>query len=137
VIPTDSKTLRERLVEIADAVGAKPPGEAGVKAWFIALKDFPIEDVVDALDTWLRTKPKMPTPADIRLVLAVRLSDRIERNAVTEKAQFASAARRILTEAEKRIGRQHLAKALGVLKPTFDPELAAERAAIQGEGEPC
>jgi len=78
VNPTDSLVLKDRLAEIADAVGAKAPGELGVKAWYIALKDFPIDKVVGALDTWLRTKPKMPAPADIRQIVAASVSDRLE-----------------------------------------------------------
>jgi len=61
VNPSDLPTLRARLSELADAVGSKAVGEAGLKAWLAALSDFAMPDVVDALDTWLRTKPKMPT----------------------------------------------------------------------------
>jgi hypothetical protein len=115
VNPTDTQAMKGRLTEFADAVGARAPGEAGLKAWYIALKDFAIDEVVDALDQWLRTKPKMPAPADIRLILAGRLSDRIERQAAAEKAEFANGARRILTDAQRAIGREHLAHIRAIL----------------------
>lgn len=108
--PTDHSTLRARLSELADALGSKAPGEAGVKAWYIALKDFPIEQVINSLDHWLRTKPKMPAPADIRKILSGILSDRIEAHAIAEKQQFAIGAKRILSEASRCIGREHLGK---------------------------
>jgi len=111
--PTDTKTLKDRLTELADAVGSKPVGEAGAKGWYIALKDFPLEEIVDSLDQWLRTKPKMPTPSDIRLILAGRLSDRIEHQAIADKSQFAAGAQRILTD--RRIGQEHLAKIREIL----------------------
>jgi hypothetical protein len=78
--PTDTKTLADRLLELADAVGAKAPGDAGLKAWYIALKDFAIEDIVGSLDTWLRTRPKMPSPSDVRAILLQRTSDQAARD---------------------------------------------------------
>jgi len=120
--PSDHKTLHERLTELADALGAKAPGEAGVKAWYIALKDFPIDEVVDALDTWLRTKPKMPAPADVRSILAGRLSDRIERQAIKDKLEFAQGAARILGDPQ--IARLHLQRIWTILKNSrpHDPD---------------
>ncbi|HWW29926.1 MAG TPA: hypothetical protein VNY80_07940 [Steroidobacteraceae bacterium] len=96
------------MAEMADALGTKAPGESGTKAWFIALKDFAVDEVVDALDHWLRTKPKMPSPFEIRAILAGRLSDRIEAKAVAEKRVFAAGAHRILSDAERRAGREQL-----------------------------
>lgn len=113
--PADLGTLRQRLTELADAVGSKAPGEAGIKAWLMALRDFQMPEVVDAMDQWVRTKTKMPAPADIRLILAGRLSDRIERKAVEDAAQFAAGGKRILSEASKRIARGHLDKIAALL----------------------
>lgn len=112
---SDIPTLRERLAELADAVGAKSPGEAGVKAWLVALRDFSMPDVTGALDQWLRTKAKMAAPADIRLILAGRLSDRIERKAAADKAEFAAASRRMVSEASRRLARGHLDKIAAIL----------------------
>src|SRR5882672_2020895 len=56
---------------------------------------------------------KMPTPSDIRLILAGRLSDRIEHQAIADKSQFAAGAQRILTD--RRIGQEHLAKIREIL----------------------
>jgi hypothetical protein len=80
MIPADTATLRDRLIELADAVGAKAPGEPGVKAWYIALKDFAIDDIVGALDHWLRNRPKMPSPSDIRVTLAERKNSQRARD---------------------------------------------------------
>lgn len=73
---SDLATLRDRLTELSEAVGAKVPGEAGVKAWLMALRDFPLPEVVDALDQWVRTKAKMAAPSEIRALIAERLSNR-------------------------------------------------------------
>lgn len=111
--PTDTKILKDRLSELADALGARGPGDSGMKAWYIALKDFGVDEVVDSLDQWLRTKGKMPTPSDIRLILAGRLSDRIERQAIVDKGQFAAGARAIL--GDRKIGHAHLDKIRQIL----------------------
>lgn len=119
--PTDTKTLQERLKEMADGLGSKAIGDAGIKAWYIALKDFSIEEIVDALDTWLRTKPKMPAPADVRSILAGRLSDRIERQAVADREAFAAGAKRIVSDASKQIARANLGR-IGMLLHSMRPE---------------
>jgi hypothetical protein len=111
----DGKTLKARLSELADALGGKAPGEAGIKAWTVSLQDFPIEEVVAALDLWLQTKTKMPAPADIRQILAGRLSDRIEAKAQAEKAEYEAGATRILSEVSRGIGREYLAKIRDIL----------------------
>lgn len=105
---SDLPTLRDRLTELAEALGGKAPGEGGVKAWLLALRDFAMPDVTDALDQWLRTKTKMPAPADVRLILAGRLSDRIEAKAVAERAEFAAGAKRIVSESQRRFARHQL-----------------------------
>lgn len=122
---SDIPTLRERLAELADAVGARPPGEAGVKAWLMALRDFPMPDVTDALDQWLRSKTKMPAPADIRLILSGRISDRLEQHAAAEKAQFAVGGKRIVTEAQRRLARatfDRIAAVLHAYRRDHDPD---------------
>jgi hypothetical protein len=121
---SDIPTLRERIAELAEALGSKAPGEAGLRAWLAALKDFPMPEVVDAFDHWLRTKPKMPAPSDIRLILAGRLSDRIERQAAADKGDFVQGSKRILTAAQKAIGQEHLAKIRAILsnQGTHDPD---------------
>lgn len=108
--PSDIPILRARLCETAEALGAKAIGEAGLKAWQIALKDFPCADVIDALDQWLRTKQKMPVPADIRALCSAHLSDRIEIRAIADKAEFAAGARNMMAVIDKRIGREHLTR---------------------------
>ena len=117
--PSDLPTLRARLTETADALGSKVPGDAGLKAWLSALSDFAMPDVVDALDTWLRTKPKMPSPADIRGILAGRLSDRIERQVTEDRAAFGAGAKRVLSD--PRIAKAELGK-IGLILHAMRPE---------------
>lgn len=105
---SDIPTLRDRLTELAEALGSKAPGEGGVKAWLLALRDFPMPDVTDALDQWLRTKTKMPAPADIRSILASRLSDRVEQKAIAEAAEFVIGGKRIISESQRRFARRQL-----------------------------
>ena len=116
----DIPTLSARLNEMADALGCKPVSDIGVKAWLMALRDFAIEAVVDALDAWLRTKAKMPTPAEIRSICVARLSDRIESKSAVDKAEFASAARAIIASPSTR--RLHLDRIAAMLcGPPSDP----------------
>ncbi len=79
--PADLPTLRDRMAECLEALAGKPPSEAGVKGWFLALRDLPLPAVVDALDGWLRTKTKVPTPADIRAMVGNRRGEEMERAA--------------------------------------------------------
>lgn len=122
---SDIPVLSARLAELAEAVGSKPPGEGGVKAWLLALRDFPMPDVTDAFDQWLRTKTKMPAPADIRLILAGRLSDRIESKARAEQAEFAAGAKRIVSDASRKLARSsfdRIARALEAFRRDDDPD---------------
>jgi hypothetical protein len=63
--PHDIKPMTEALQAAFDALGARSPGDAGVKQWFRALKGFPVEDVVDSLDSWVMSNRRAPTPTDI------------------------------------------------------------------------
>ena len=116
MIPTDVPTMKARLVEMFEAMNAKAPTDAAMRAWFVALRDYPIDEVVSALDRWLLVKAKPPAPAEIRSLCAARLSDRIERDARQAKGDFEAGARRVLSEADRAIGRQCLAKARAVLR---------------------
>lgn len=79
--PADLPALRDRMAECVEAISGKAPSEGAVKGWFVALRDLRIDQVVDALDGWLRTKSKVPTPADIRAIVGSRLGEKIERDA--------------------------------------------------------
>lgn len=61
--PHDLKPFTEALLGVFDALGGRPPGQAGIEVWFRTLKGFPIGDVVDSLDTWVARNGKPPTPA--------------------------------------------------------------------------
>ncbi len=83
--PHDIPTLRSRISECMEALSGKPPTEGAIKGWFVALRDLRIDHVVDALDSWLRTKSKLPTPVDIRAMVGSKVSERVEGIAVPEK----------------------------------------------------
>jgi len=79
----------------------------------------------------------MPAPADVRLILAGRLSDHIERQSVARKAEFAVGAQRIL--ADPQIARVHLDRCFQVLRksaPSSDFEWNKERLAIAHQDDP-
>ena len=145
----DLQTLKERLVELAEALGGKAPSSAALKLWGSVLKDYPIEDICDAIQLWARTKTKFPAPSEIASLCARRLSERIEGQAVAHKSSFAAGASKIL--ADPRIARTHLAKCLDVLKvraeaakkdevlfdrKVYDAEWIAEREAMLRQEEP-
>jgi hypothetical protein len=110
----DLPTLRDRLTELADALGAKIPGDAGMKAWLAALRDYPCQNVVDALDQWLRTKSKMPAPAEIRQILGVMTSERIERAAADRALEQMHTPATL--EASTEVGRRELAKIWALIR---------------------
>lgn len=63
--PHDFKPFTDAMRATFDAIGARAPGEDGLKTWFRALKAFPCEDVVDSLDAWVMSNRRAPTPTDI------------------------------------------------------------------------
>lgn len=63
--PHDIKPFNEAIRATFDAIGARAPGDEGLKSWFRALKAFPCEDVVDSLDSWVMSNRRAPTPNDI------------------------------------------------------------------------
>ncbi|BAP87278.1 sigma-54 interacting response regulator protein [Burkholderiales bacterium GJ-E10] len=84
---SDLPTLRSRVGECLEAMSGKPPTESAVKGWFAALRDLRLDHVVDALDNWLRTKSKIPTPADIRAMVGNRRGEEMERTAREDAAR--------------------------------------------------
>jgi hypothetical protein len=133
--PSDGKILKERLEQLADALGAKCPSGKGLQVWYEVLKGFYIADVISALDKWATEKVKFPAPAEIAKVCSEFLSIRVERKAVLDKAEFAEGATRILGNPE--IARIHLAKIWRILKPTdADLELQREREAMIAQDMP-
>ncbi len=115
--PSDIPTLRSRLAECMEAMSGKPPTEAAVKGWFVALRDLRMDQVVDALDSWLRTKSKMPAPADIRAVIGVRVSEKIESQASAPSPTLADLRPSSPNSPAYRAFRRHLAEILSRQKP--------------------
>ena len=128
----DVQTLNDRLTELAEAFGAKPVTKGAMAVWVGVLKDYPIEDICDAIAQWARTKTKFPAPSEISGLCSARLSDRVEAGAVREKAKYSAASCKIL--ADPRIARTHLEKCFAVLKR--DAEWIAEREAMLRQEEP-
>lgn len=82
----DLAAVVERLNALAELYGAKPPTPKAVELWWEAVKGYAVGDVLGALDDWMRSKPKPPMPSDVVAMAADRLSNRIEQQAVAEKA---------------------------------------------------
>jgi len=112
---SDGRILKERLEQLADALGSKCPSGKGLQVWFEVLKGYLVADVLGALDVWATEKTKFPAPAEIGRICAGFLSDRIEREAVHAKAEFGQGAARIL--GNPAIARLHLAKIWAIPKP--------------------
>ncbi|BAP87759.1 ABC-type dipeptide transport system, periplasmic component [Burkholderiales bacterium GJ-E10] len=92
MIPQDLEVLKERLAEVWGARNARPPEGSGLKGWFIPLKDLPVELVVDSLDRWNKTNPKLPTPPEIRAA-ALQLRDEGAARRARAQADMAAAVR--------------------------------------------
>lgn len=84
--PLDNAVLQERLEEAYGAFGKNLPPKAA-KAWVQTCKEFPIEDVVSALDVAVKSHTRPPVPADIWKLCNEWRTDRIEREAKEFKAK--------------------------------------------------
>lgn len=83
----DMATVHDRLNGLAELYGAKPPTTKAVEFWWDALRGFASGDVLSAIDIWMRSRSKMPMPSDIVVLAGEAVSDRIERQAIADKAQ--------------------------------------------------
>lgn len=63
--PHELKPFSEALLATFDAIGARPPGQAGIEVWFRTLRPFAVGDAVGALDAWAVRNRRPPAPADI------------------------------------------------------------------------
>jgi hypothetical protein len=91
--PVDLQTMKDRLIELADVYGVKPPTEPAIRVWFHTLKEFALEDVAGFLIGWPRLATKMPTPSDVWKYLNERRTDRIEEQVAADKVKFEREAR--------------------------------------------
>lgn len=83
----DMVQVVERLNAMAELYAVKPPTAKAIELWWEAIRGYTAGDVLGALDGWMRSRPKMPMPSDIVSMASSRLSDRIEAQAVADKAQ--------------------------------------------------
>lgn len=77
----------ERLGGLAELYGVKPPTQKAIEFWWEGLRGHTLGDALAAIDSWARSRPKMPMPSDIVAMASERLSDRIENQAAADKAQ--------------------------------------------------
>lgn len=77
--------LTDRLAELAEVLGGKPPSAKAAMVWLDALAECQIDDVLAVLTDWPKSNSRMPLPADILNRARNRLSDRIERLAEENK----------------------------------------------------
>ncbi len=62
---TDLPQLEERLKELSEALGGKPPSKAALKVWLDALTEFQTDDVWWVLTDWPKSHAKAPLPAEV------------------------------------------------------------------------
>lgn len=63
--PHDLKPFSEALLATFDALGARPPGAAGIELWFRTMRGHQLADVTAALDGWVLRNRRAPTPSDL------------------------------------------------------------------------
>ncbi len=88
MLNADIPSLKKLIAETYECCGARVPSDGAMAQWFDALREHPFETVQSVLKTWLRTKTKPPVIADIALICAGMLSDRVEARAAADKAAF-------------------------------------------------
>lgn len=104
----DLQTLNDRLNELSEALNGKQLSKAALTVWAGVLKDYPIETICDAINSWARDKTKFPAPSEIGKLCAGFVSDRLERQAKADKSAYAMGARQVL--GDSRIAREHIAR---------------------------
>lgn len=84
--PHELKPLTDALLATFDAIGARPPGQAGIEVWFRTLRPFALGDAVGALDAWAVRNRRAPAPADIAETCREAAADRTEKQRAQWKA---------------------------------------------------
>lgn len=92
--PSEYPAFTERLVQLADALGSRPPTQAGIALWVQTLKEFPFAEVSDQLDGWAKRSTKFPAPADVWKPCNEIRTARIEATAKSEAILFNRQAER-------------------------------------------
>lgn len=116
----DLKELDTRLRQIADALGARAVGAAGLLVWMDVLEGERFDDVLFILTDWCKKNNRMPMPADVAKACHERTSRRIEaqaeenrRNAIGLEDALALASRSSTSNPE--IAKRELAKIKAIL----------------------
>ena len=84
----DLDSFQKLMAEVQEVYGHRPPSAAVLQHWVDALNDHPFHTVDAVLRNWIRTKPKAPMIADVTLICAGMLSDRVEQRAAADKRAF-------------------------------------------------
>jgi hypothetical protein len=98
----DGADFEALLQQVFECYDRKAPSTAAATMWFDALKEFLYPDVRSALLYWIKSKPKLPTIAEVLVQLRDRKSVGLEKRADTDKRTFAAAGAAVVTEAGER-----------------------------------
>lgn len=82
--PSDANELARRLANLADALGGKAPGAAGLAVWMDTLAECDASDVWGVLIDWPKSRAKMPLPTEVLKLAREVASERRERIAKAE-----------------------------------------------------
>lgn len=84
---TDLTLMAAQLNALAEVFDKKPVSPKALEVWFDALREFPVERVMDRLNTWARSHGKFPTPAEVWKAVNEFQVDRREEKAADEARQ--------------------------------------------------
>lgn len=93
--PSDATELAKRLANLADALGGKAPGAAGLAVWVDTLAECEGSDVWSVLIDWPKRNARMPLPAEVLKAARDVASARRERIAEGERKAADVAAKRL------------------------------------------
>ena len=113
---SDLPELSQRLSQLADALGGRPPSPAGLLVWGDALSECWVDDVQIALSEWPKKHTKMPAPADVLKLARERVSNRVESQVKRDAMEDGKALAPAFKAANSAVARRELAKIKEILK---------------------
>jgi hypothetical protein len=78
---TDKNIFTDTLTDVFETLAGRAPSARAIDMWFVSLKDYGLNDVINALLFWTRNKAKAPAPADIHSLLSTWKSKELEDDA--------------------------------------------------------
>ena len=85
--PIDAGHFGSLLTEVSECYDRKPVSPAAQKMWFDSLTEYPFSMVSQVLRTWVKSKNKLPTVAEIAGICSERAIEQREERSTREKAQ--------------------------------------------------